>query len=301
MADTTEKKQNNAKLSKEEIKAQKLKEKQLDKARIAEEKRQDKEARFKIEDPLGFMRIINIISVVLVISALFFGIRYLINMSFLHKYNKGVYQAEIEEFLSKLNIPEGYLPYYNAGNAYYMLEDYDSAIACYEDALDSHPTEKKECDIRVNLALAMLHKIDFDHIDTEKQKESAIRTLQAARNVLVENGCADPYGTEGHDPEAEQLKQDIDKMLEQLGAEPQPPNSDDEQENQDKSNQEEEQKKKSRREQQLEKELNKQKQENMKERQETQDAANQRDDQKDSQGSSSGGGEGEDDSNGKTW
>ena len=243
MADTTEKKQNNAKLSKEEKKAQKLKEKQLDKARIAEEKRQDKEARFKIEDPLGFMRIINIISVVLVITALFFGIRYLINMSFLHKYNKGVYQAEIEEFLSKLNIPEGYLPYYNAGNAYYMLEDYDSAIACYEDALDSHPTEKKECDIRVNLALAMLHKIDFDHIDTEKQKASAIRTLQAARNVLVENGCADPYGTEGHDPEAEQLKQDIDKMLEQLGAEPQPPNSDDEQENQDKSNQEEEQKK----------------------------------------------------------
>ncbi len=301
MADTTEKKQNNAKLSKEEKKAQKLKEKQLDKARIAEEKRQDKEARFKIEDPLGFMRIINIISVVLVITALFFGIRYLINMSFLHKYNKGVYQAEIEEFLSKLNIPEGYLPYYNAGNAYYMLEDYDSAIACYEDALDSHPTEKKECDIRVNLALAMLHKIDFDHIDTEKQKASAIRTLQAARNVLVENGCADPYGTEGHDPEAEQLKQDIDKMLEQLGAEPQPPNSDDEQENQDKSNQEEEQKKKSRREQQLEKELNKQKQENMKERQETQDAANQRDDQRDSQGSSSGGGEGEDDSNGKTW
>ena len=176
-----------------------------------------------------------------------------------------------------------------------MQEDYDSAIACYKEALECHPTEKKECDIRVNLALAMLHKIDFDHIDTEKQKQNAIRTLQAARNVLCEKGCADPYGTDGHDPEAEQLKQDIDKMLEELDAEPEPPESDEE-EKQENGGQGNEEKEKSKREQQLEEQLDQQKQENMEERQQTQDSHDEKENAQQQSGSGSGS-----DFDGKTW
>ena len=173
-------------------KADKKAEKQADKARIREEKRQDREALFKVENPIAFMRIVNVISGILLFIALFLGIRYIINGVFLLNYKNGTYLYKAEVFLEKLNAPEGYLPYYNAGNAYYNLEDYDNAIDSYKSALESHPSDKKEADIRVNLALAMLHKIDFDNINTEKQKAAAVRTLQSARNVLCEKGHADP-------------------------------------------------------------------------------------------------------------
>ncbi|MCR5213563.1 MAG: tetratricopeptide repeat protein [Eubacterium sp.] len=281
---------------KEEKKADRI----ADKERIKAEKKADRAALFKIEDPLGFMRIINIISVVLLIIGLFLGVRYIINGAFLINYNHGNYSPATQEFLQLVNIPEGYLPYYNAGNAYYKLEDYDKAIDSYKSALESHPTEKKECDIRVNLALAMLHKIDFDNLTTEKQKANAIRTLQSARNVLCEKGCADPYGTNGHDPEAEQLKQDIDKMLEELDAEPQPPEESGEEEEQNEGQGESEEKKKSKREKELEEELEEQKQEAMEERQEAQNQADQE------QGMTGGGsgseeGDGGGDFTGKTW
>ena len=279
-------------------KADKKAEKQADKARIREEKRQDREALFKVENPIAFMRIVNVISGILLFIALFLGIRYIINGVFLLQYKNGTYLYKAEVFLEKLNAPEGYLPYYNAGNAYYNLEDYDNAIDSYKSALESHPSDKKEADIRVNLALAMLHKIDFDNINTEKQKAAAVRTLQSARNVLCEKGHADPYGTDGRDAEAEQLKQDIDKMLEELDAEPEPPQeSEEDEKNQGGSGSDE--KEKSQREKQLEKELDDQKQENMQERQEAQDEADAKQQQGGS-GSNSGSGGGSD-FDGKTW
>ncbi|SNU08234.1 hypothetical protein SAMN06297422_11674 [Lachnospiraceae bacterium] len=291
-------------MTKSELRTEKRKkkkeEKLKDKARIAAEKKKDREEFFKIDDPIGFMRIINIISVILIVFALFLGIRYLINSVFVYKYNHegytaGNYNVKLEEFLSKLNIPEGYVPFYNAGNANYMNGDYDNAISDYKAALESHPTEKKECDIRVNLALAMLKKIDFEHLDTEKQIANAVRQLQSARNVLVEKGCADPYGTNGHDPEAEQLKQDIDKMLEELGAEPEPPEEDEEEQQGGQGEQEEKQK--SFREEQLEKDLKEQKEDSMKERRE---ADNQKQYRDNSSSSQSGDG-GSDDLNEKNW
>lgn len=294
MSDSKKKKTEYSKgLTRAEKRAIKKEEKIKDKARIKAEKKEDREALFKVEDPIFFMRIVNAISVFLAIVALFLGIRYIINGAFLLNYNHGRYSYRTEEFLQKVNIPEGYLPFYNAGNAYYKLEDYDQAIVSYKKALESHPTEKKECDIRVNLALAMIHKVDFDNINTEKQKANAVRTLQSARNVLTEKGCADPYGTNGHDPEAEQLKQDIDKMLEELDAEPEPP-QDQSEDKEGGGGSDSEDKQKSQREKQLEKELEEQKQENMEERQETQDAAHQKQD-------SQAGGEGGSNFDGKTW
>ena len=276
-------------------------EKMEDKARIAAEKKKDREEFWKIEDPIGFMRIINVTCVILAICGLFLGVRYIINTVFLVKYNNGVYTTAGEEFLTKLNVPEGYVPYYNIGNAEYMMGNYDDAISSYKSALECHPLDKRECDIRVNLALAMLHKIDFDHLDSDKQKANAIRTLQAARKILCEKGCADPYGTDGHDPEAEQLKQDIDKMLEELGAEPEMDQNDgDEQQNKGGSGKQEN-KQKTRREQQLQEDLDKQKQNAMEERR---DADNQKSqsgkgDEDSASGGNSGGGS--ETFNGKTW
>ena len=296
-------KNNEEKLNKQEArlkkKADKKAEKIADKERIRAEKKADREALFKVEDPIGFMRIVNVISVILLVIGLFLGSRYMLNAIFLLNYKHGNYMAKVEVFLEKMNVPEGYLPFYNAGNAYYMTEDYDNAIDSYKSALECHPSDKKEADIRVNLALAMLHKIDFDNINTEKQKAAAIRTLQSARNVLCEKGHADPYGTDGRDPEAEQLKQDIDKMLEDLDAEPEPPQDSDSDEQQQGGSGDQE-KEKSQREKQLEKELDEQKQENMQERQEAQDSAN---NQQMNQGGSGDGanGGGGNDFDGKTW
>ena len=292
---TKEEKQQLRQQKKEEKKQERLE----DKKRIAEEKKKDREERFKIEDPIGFMRIINIVSVISLIVALFLGVRYVMNLHYIISYNHGKYYVKEEVFLSKVNIPEGYVTHYNAGNGYYMTEDYDNAIERYKEALESHPTEKKECDIRVNLALAMLHKIDFDNLDTEKQKSNAIRQLQSARNVLCEKGCADPYGTNGHDPEAEQLKQDIDKMLEKLGAEPEPPDQNQDDQEQQGGSGDESDKEKSRREQQLEKDLNEQRDDAMEERRE----ADSKKQYKEGSGNNSGGGGSEDygEDNQKNW
>lgn len=259
------------KMSRLEKKEAKRIEKLEDKARIKAEKKADREALFKIEDPIGFMRTITIIGVILGVIGLFLGIRYLMNETFMFRYKRGYYSVATENALTHLNVPEGYLPYYNLGNAYYMYEDYDAAISCYKTALESHPTEKKECDIRVNLALAMLHKIDFDNLETINQISNAVRTLQAARNVLTEKGCADPYGTDGHDPEAEQLKQDIDKMLEELDAEPDPNQGDEEEEDQQDQGGSSEEQNQTKREKQLEKELEEQKEESMEERRDADD------------------------------
>ena len=123
--------------------------------------------------------------------------------------------------------------------------------------------------------------------------------MHSARSIwknwrrLLAKGCADPYGTNGHDPEAEQLKQDIDKMLEELDAEPEPP-QDQSEDKEGGGGSDSEDKQKSQREKQLEKELEEQKQENMEERQETQDAAHQKQD-------SQAGGEGGSNFDGKTW
>lgn len=152
----------------------------------------------------------------ILIVSFFLLSRFLINRSFLTAYAEGNYEYDQEKKLLTMNAPEGYLPHYNMGNAAYEEGDYDSAVIFYERALSNYIPKGKECDIRVNLALSLIARIDFDHLNTDERINDAIEELQKARNVLTEVGCADPDGTDGHDPEAEQLKQDIDRMIEQL-------------------------------------------------------------------------------------
>ena len=152
----------------------------------------------------------------LLFAGLFLLRRFLINRSFLTAYAQGEYEYESEKKLLSANIPEGYLPHYNLGNAAYEEGDYDSAMIFYQRALSYYIPHGKECDIRVNLALAMIGRIDFDHLTDDDRVQEAIDELLKARDVLTEEGCADPDGTDGHDPEAEQLKQDIDRMIEML-------------------------------------------------------------------------------------
>lgn len=166
-----------------------------------------------------FLIMCAIATIFLVVTS-YFAFRYLINKSFVDKYRDGKYENLDEDSLFALNCNDPYLPYYNRGNVYYQNGDYEDAELSYIDALSKNPEhdgeDSAECNIRVNLALSMLQQIDFDNIDSDKDIERAIDQLLACRDVLVEEGCADEEGTDGHDPEAEQLKEEIDDLIEQL-------------------------------------------------------------------------------------
>jgi|GEM_PF-929952 len=266
---------------------------------------------FNPENPRRFMIVSSVIAALVVVFGIFLTVRYIMNEVFLSKYEDQVYETGIPETLEHANIPEGYLPYYNEGNVNYMNEDYDAAIGNYLQALTYNPPEKKGCSIRINLALAMLHKIDFDNLETDKDIESAIRQLRAARRVLVEDGCASPGvgETGGHSETAEQLKKDIDDMLEELGADPEDDDEEDSGDDEDQQSGEEDTEEESgdsssetRREQEVREELEEQQQENMQERRESdeQKYRSESASEDEQSGSSSGGGSEEDDTT-KNW
>ena len=243
-----------------------------------------RDEKFHIENPRSFMAIINIVCVLLLICGLFLTVRYIMNEIFLRRYDKGTYSTKYEEPLLKMNFPDSYLPYYNLGNVAYQNEDYDKAISYYKQALEvGAPHEDKECNIRVNLALAMLMKIDWTSMTTEKDVQRAIRQLKAARNVLTEEGCANPDDANGHNEDAEKLKKDIDDMLEQLQQSGESGNDQDDQQDQQDQNQDQqedqEKKESSKREDDLKDALDKQKQDSMQERQEAEQEKQQQEQQ----------------------
>lgn len=104
-----------------------------------------------------------------------------------------------------------YIVHYNYGNTLYKQGNFDEAIKEYKKALKGNPPRNKECSIRINLALAMISKIDEND-----EKQDIIKDLKDARKVLCEKGCANENDSFGHSDTAEQLKSDIDKMLEEL-------------------------------------------------------------------------------------
>jgi tetratricopeptide (TPR) repeat protein len=155
------------------------------------------------------------LALVVLIIGLLLGGRVMTNHSFVNGLENGEYSAEKEKKLLFLNFPEGYVPYYNLGNAAYQNGDYTAAISYYMEALKRHPAKERDCETRINLALSMCYSIDFDDLGTQEKKDAAISVLKKARDVLLEKGCATDEN-DGHNDDAQQLKNDIDKMLEQL-------------------------------------------------------------------------------------
>ena len=97
---------------------------------------------------------------------------------------------------------------------FYSLGDYDRAIAEYELALSHNPSEPADCMIRVNYALSLLAPIDADNV-TEDNIDEVLEILDEAREILLENGCATNDG-DGHDDEAQKLKDEIDEFEQEL-------------------------------------------------------------------------------------
>ena len=158
---------------------------------------------------------IALVGIIILIVAIMLGSRLITNHLFVQAYNNEEYDTEAEEKLLKMNFPESYVPYYNLGNAAYKKGDYNSAIAYYTKALENYPPEDKDCLIRINMALSLCNTIDFYNLDSQEKIDTALFILYKARDLLLEKGCASDEG-EGHNADAQQLKEDIDAMIEKL-------------------------------------------------------------------------------------
>ena len=159
-------------------------------------------------------KLLIVIEIILSIVLLKLFANFLINEKFINDYEKGKYDLKIIGVLSFPNLSQSYIYHYNRGNALYQTEKYEEAIDEYYKALNSRMSEKEECSVRINLALAKLKTLD--DLENEDNKEKNIAILKSARNVLTEKGCANDKDDNGHSKEAEQLKKDIDDMLKKL-------------------------------------------------------------------------------------
>lgn len=143
---------------------------------------------------------------------LIMGINYISNQRMIKNYMDGIYKVN---HLDVLGVFQPYIAPYNRGNIDYQLGNYDEAINEYKSALEKHPPHKKECQIRINLALAMVTKIDFENV-TPEQTEDIIQTLNDAIDILVEKNCANRDHLSGHNEDAQQLEKELQMMIEML-------------------------------------------------------------------------------------
>lgn len=192
----------------------------------------------KWEMPKRMSVILTLSSVVLTAISLFFGVRYILNLRFLDSYANGAYNASIPHTLTYLNFPEPYLPYHNFGCAAFMMGNYEYAAGAFSEALEHDPPHdepypSRECQIRINLALALTRPLKL-RWSSEEERQTLIQILTTARGYLTEDGCANPEKDvfDGHSEDAEQLKKDIDKALEKLN-DPQGGDEGDDSDNQD--------------------------------------------------------------------
>ncbi|MDC7294746.1 tetratricopeptide repeat protein [Butyrivibrio sp. DSM 10294] len=162
------------------------------------------------------MPVLAVVGTILLVLGLSMIIRVGINHSFISDYNNNVYASDKEEGLLVMNVPESYLPYYNLGNVSFKNGDYNGAIAYYNQALALNPPGKRECKVRINLALAMVYSIDLNHLDSQEKIDTALIILYKARDTLTTNGWAADNPADARDATAQQLKEDIDKLIEQL-------------------------------------------------------------------------------------
>lgn len=171
---------------------------------------------------ISLLRLLLCLAVFLLcVTGLFFILRNILTGTFVQSYRNGAYSEFPENMFAQLRLGEEYIAPYNLGDVKYQKGDYEGAAGLYRRALtDEDIPQERECQIRINLALALCHKEDWDALDRNDADavSAAVELLQSARSVLTEKGCASEGvdTDDGHSPDAEKLKHDIDRMLEEL-------------------------------------------------------------------------------------
>ncbi len=165
--------------------------------------------------------VIGAVWVIAFIISGMYAFSYIYNENIVEKYNSGDYDVNTNPLLA-CNFFEPHIAFYNNGNVYYQQGQYGAAQAEYEKALLEELSEEEECSVRINLALSMVYGLGTDYAAPENVEASLV-TLKEARQVLLEKGCASDEG-EGHNETAQKLKEEIDKMIEELENQNQQPN-----------------------------------------------------------------------------
>lgn len=160
-------------------------------------------------------RILTIFEVLLLLILIKLIATFIINEIFIKKYDNSEFDINNLKILSFANFPESYIVHYNRGNIYYQRGQFKEAIEEYNKALEKHPPQRKECSIRINLALATLQSLSGSD-NSEENRNRNIEILKSARGILCEKNCAGEKDNNGHSEEAEKLKADIDRMLKKL-------------------------------------------------------------------------------------
>ena len=119
------------------------------------------------------------------------------------------------EPLQALNLYQEYVAHYNAGNVAYSEGNFKEAIDSFRKALTLDHPEEKDCDIRVNLVLASINQYEGMLGKKNFPADEFRQTLLEGRDILLADGCATD-NNDGHDKDAQQLKNDIDKLLEMM-------------------------------------------------------------------------------------
>ncbi len=141
------------------------------------------------------------------------SVNYICNRQVISNYNKGIYKnSDVNEILG---FTQPYVYHYNQGNIYYNNGDYEGAEEEYRSALKRYPGGDRDCLTRINLALSIVKQVDVESI-TEDNLDDSLKLLDDARDILVENGCAHRDDEDGHNKDAQTLKDEIDAFEEQL-------------------------------------------------------------------------------------
>lgn len=188
-------------------------------------------------------KVFKIIAIVIgVLLFLFFGLltfNYVYNKITISKYEEHDYSYNVD-ILTYTNITQTYIVYYNNGNTHYRKGEYVEAIEDYKEALEHNPPHKpEECNIRVNLALAIIQTLPEDY-SAPQNIEKSIATLEEARAYLLEEDCAQDE-EDGHDKDAQKLKEELDRWIEQLKQQQQAQGGDGDQDQQQPNNDDEQQ------------------------------------------------------------
>ena len=158
-------------------------------------------------------RIIVCVYVLMFIVCFMLAFKYIYNQHLISEYKDNDYSSDVDPLLF-CNWVQPYLAHYNMGNIHYQNKEYQAAIEEYKTALEENPSEEQECSVRINLALAIIATMGADY-DSEDKIQGSIEKLKEARDVLTEEGCATDNG-DGHSETAEQLKKEIDDLLDEL-------------------------------------------------------------------------------------
>lgn len=157
--------------------------------------------------------ILLVLGVILLVLTGKMCFNYIYNGSENLAYHLGNYKLNPEPLLFA-NFHEPYVAWYNSGCIDYKMGRYENAQEEFEKALSYRLPEKRECDIRVNLVLSILSQYDWtgNHV---VDGNALLQDLYKCREILLADGCATDQN-DGHDVEAQRLKNEIDDLIEML-------------------------------------------------------------------------------------